>query len=52
MAQAIGEPVRETPVVAEADVVVCGGGPGGVSAPIAASHNSAPGWMASMRGRR
>jgi cation diffusion facilitator CzcD-associated flavoprotein CzcO len=30
------EPQRETPVVEEADVVVCGGGPAGVAAAIAA----------------
>jgi len=32
------EPQRETPVVEEADVVVCGGGPAGVTAAIAAAR--------------
>jgi len=33
----IVEASRETPVIAEADVVVCGGGPGGAPAAIAAA---------------
>lgn len=37
----ITEPSRETPIVAEADVVVCGGGPGGVPAAIAAARHGA-----------
>ena len=32
------EPARETPVVDEVDVIVCGGGPAGVSAAIAAAR--------------
>ena len=35
------EPARQTPVVCEADVVVCGGGPAGVSAAIAAARAGA-----------
>jgi ribulose 1,5-bisphosphate synthetase/thiazole synthase len=37
----IQEPPRETPVVAEADVVVCGGGPGGFPAAVAAARHGA-----------
>jgi len=37
----IVEPSRETPVIAEADVVVCGGGPGGAPAAIAAARHGA-----------
>lgn len=32
------EPARETPVAAEADVVVCGGGPAGIAAAVAAAR--------------
>ena len=35
------EPARETPVLAETDVLVAGGGPAGVAAGIAAARNSA-----------
>ncbi len=37
----IREPAREIPVVAEAEVVVCGGGPGGFPAAIAAARHGA-----------
>lgn len=39
--EAIMEPARTTPVVAESDVVVCGGGPAGVAAAIAAARQGA-----------
>ena len=37
----ITEPAREIPVIMDADVVVCGGGPGGFSAAIAAARHGA-----------
>ncbi|MDI7274736.1 MAG: FAD-dependent oxidoreductase, partial [Anaerolineae bacterium] len=41
MTRTITEPARELPIVAEADVVVCGGGPGGFPAAIAAARHGA-----------
>jgi hypothetical protein len=41
MPRSISEPARQIPVVAEADVVVCGGGPGGFPAAIAAARHGA-----------
>jgi hypothetical protein len=38
---AISEPSRQTPVFEDADVVVCGGGPAGVGAAVAASRRGA-----------
>ncbi len=35
------EPAREIPIIAEADVIVCGGGPGGFSAAVAAARHGA-----------
>jgi len=37
----LAQPAREVPVVEQADVVVCGGGPAGVSAAIAAARSGA-----------
>jgi len=37
----VREPAREIPVLAETDVVVCGGGPAGVGAALAAARNGA-----------
>ena len=39
--QSIREPARETSVLAETDVIVCGGGPAGVGAALAAARNGA-----------
>ena len=41
MPATITEPARQTPVVAEADVVVLGGGPVGIAAAAAAARNGA-----------
>lgn len=41
MASTIHEPARDTPVVAEHDVIVCGGGPAGVAAAVAAARGGA-----------
>jgi len=41
MMRAIVEPAKSVPVVAQADVVVCGGGPGGFAAAIAAARRGA-----------
>lgn len=40
-ARSIHEPARDTPVAAESDVVVCGGGPAGVAAAVAAARTGA-----------
>ena len=40
-AKTVVESSRQVPIVAEADVVVCGGGPGGFSAAIAAARHGA-----------
>ena len=37
----LNQPAREIPVVAEADVVVLGGGPAGVAAAVSAARNGA-----------
>lgn len=37
----ITEPARQTPIIAEADVVVLGGGPAGITAAVAAARNGA-----------
>ena len=37
----IKEPARETKVIREADVVVVGGGPGGIGAAVSAARNGA-----------
>ncbi|MFP4176920.1 MAG: FAD-dependent oxidoreductase, partial [Candidatus Brocadiia bacterium] len=41
MTESITEPARDIPVLAEHDVVVCGGGPAGCAAAIAAARNGA-----------
>ena len=41
MTQTITEPTREIPVFAEVDIAVCGGGPAGVGAALAAARNGA-----------
>src|SRR6266403_5995980 len=41
MTQTVNEPGRETPVVAETDVLVVGGGPAGQSAAVAAARAGA-----------
>ena len=41
MRKTIHEPAKVIPIVAEADVVICGGGPGGVPAAIAAARHGA-----------
>src|ERR1700761_7120275 len=35
------EPARQTPLISEADVVVCGGGPAGIGAALAAARSGA-----------
>ena len=37
----VREPARDIPIVAKADIVVVGGGPGGIMAAIAASRTGA-----------
>ena len=37
----VAEPARVTEVLAEADVLICGGGPAGVGAALAAARNGA-----------
>ena len=37
----VTEPAREIPVIVDADVVICGGGPGGFPAAIAAARHGA-----------
>ncbi len=37
----VAEPAREVPVLVQADVVVCGGGPSGIMAAVAAARNGA-----------
>jgi len=37
----ISEPARQTPVIDEVDVVVCGGGPAGTAAAVAAARAGA-----------
>ncbi len=46
----IQEPARKIPVVAEAEVVVCGGGPGGFAAAIAAARHGASTVLIERRG--
>lgn len=44
------EPAREVPIVSEADVVVCGGGPAGVAAATAAARAGAKTWLLEAHG--
>ena len=44
------EPARDVPVIEEADVVVCGGGPAGVAAAIAAARSGARTCLLEMHG--
>ncbi len=37
----LSEPVRQTPIIAERDVIVCGGGPAGIAAAVAAARAGA-----------
>ena len=37
----VEEPARQIPVIAETDVLVVGGGPGGIGAAVAAARNGA-----------
>ncbi len=39
----VTEPTRELPVVAQADVVIVGGGPAGIVAAVASARTGAPG---------